>query len=267
MAASTDNAYFVGQGYCALAPRISGGAMNGGFIRVGDFESAQVSFKQNFVDVFENNTGYGFNALHAPVQIDADIKLSLRQWSSANLEKALWGAVSTTQAGGTVTGETLTAYNGTDCYLQNINVSAVSLTAGATPLVAGTDYTLDGSYGRISILPGSTVVPAGAGVVLTAGYTYAPNNGNIGAFGGGVTEFAVQLDVKNVANPFKDASNSAFAAVSVRIHRVLFDATKMMDFIGKKETMLELDGKVLIDPTIPFTPGDYKSVLMNITRA
>ena len=274
MAASTDTVYYVGQGNISLASRLTAGAINSGFTRVGDVSSVQISFKQKFVDVEENTTGYGFNALHAPVSIDADVKLVLPQWSTASIRKAIWGTAATDAAGGTVTTENTTAYNGADFYLGSslpggmaLGVSAVTIKAGATPLVLGTDYTLDASYGRVSILPGSTIVPAGTPTAVTCGYTYAATNGNVGAFTGTPTEYSIRVDAKNVANPFVDTAGSAFAAVGLQLYRVMFDVTKMMDLIGKKETNLELDGKLLIDPTVTFTPGNPRSVLMNIMKA
>lgn len=274
MPASTDKVYLVGQGNVALAPRATAGAINGGYAYVGDLQSLQISFKQDFADVKENNTGYGFDALHAPVGISADVKLVLSEWSQANIEKAIWGTAPADAAGGTVTGENNTASNGADFYLGSslsggmaLDVSAVTLTAGATSLVEGTDYTIDGSYGRVSILPGSTVVPAGTPTVITCGYTYAATNGNVGAFTSGPTEYALRLDAKNVANPFKDTNNSAFAAVGILLKRVMFDVAKSLDLIGKKDAPLELDGRVLIDPTVTFQVGNPKSAFMQIMKA
>jgi len=272
--AATDKSYYVGQANVSLAPRASAGAINGGFKYTGDLQSLQINFKQTFADVQENNTGYGFQALHAPTGITADLKLVLSEWSSANIQKNLWGTAPAQSAGGTVTGETITAYNDTDFYLgaslsggMALGVTALTLTAGATPLVLNTDYTLDGSYGRVSILPGSTVVTAGAGVAVTAAYTYATTNGNIGAFTAGPVEYALRVDAKNVANPFIDSSNSAFAAVGIQVYRVMFDVAKALDLVGKKDAPLELDGVILVDPTVQFIPGNPRSVLMNIMKA
>lgn len=264
---STDVVYYVGQGNVNIAPRITGGAINGGYLNVGDLTALELSLKQSFVDVHENNTGYGFNALHAPVEIDCSLKLVMEQWSTPNLEKALWATAPTANTGGTVTSETVMAYNGAKSYLANIGVTNLVLKSGATTLVLGTDYTVDGSYGSFTILPGSTVVTAGTPVSLTAAYTYAATNGSVGAFTGSSPEWSVRVDTKNVANPFVDANNSAFAAVSVQIYRVMFDASKMLSLIGKKNAPLELDGKVLIDPTVTYTPGNPRSVLFNITKA
>ena len=267
MSASTDTSYYVGQGTVNLAPRISGGAINGGFVPVGECSSLQISFKQQFVDLNENQTGYGLKVLHAPVSGDGSVKMVLQQWSSANLEKALWATAAANAAGGTVAAETVVAYNGVKGYLQQINVTNVVLKAGATTLVEGTDYTLDGTNGSFTILAGSTAVPAGTPTALTASYTYAANNGDVGAFTAAPTEYSIVLEAKNVANPFVDASNSAFQAVRFQLYRVMFDITKMLDLIGKKDAALELDGELLVDPTVPFTPGNYRSVFMNVQKA
>jgi len=274
MAASTDKVYYVGQGNVGLAPRLTAGAINGGYKYVGDLQSLQISFKQTFADVQENNTGFGLQALHAPTSIMADVKLVLSTWSTANIQKNLWGTAPAQAAGGTVTGETITAYNDSDFYLGSslsggmaLGITALTLTAGATQLVLNTDYTLDGSYGRVTILPGSTVVPTGAGTVVTAGYTYEATNGNVGAFTSGPMEYALRLDAKNVANPFVDANGSAFAAVGIQVYRVMFDVAKALDLIGKKDAPLELDGAILIDPTVSYVTGNPRSVLMNIMKA
>ena len=267
---STDVVYYVGQGNLNLAPRITAGAINGGFRNVGDLQAVQLSLDQKFADVFENNTGYGFQALHAPVEIAGKIKLVMSQWSTPNLQAALWGTAPTANPGGTVTAESTTAYNGGKTYLAHIGVTSLVLTtSGGSPstLVEGTDYTVDGSYGSYTILPGSTIVPAGPGVALKAAYTYAATNGSVGAFTAAPTEWSVRVDAKNVANPFVDSNGSAFEAVSINVYRAFFDATKMLDLIGKKDAPLELDGVLLIDPTVTFTPGNPRSVFFNIEKA
>ncbi len=264
MAASTDTTYYVGQGNVTLAPRISSGAINGGAFNVGDCSQLQVSFKQGFVDLQENQSGKGYDALHAPVSVDGSLKMTMQQWSSVNLTKALWGTAPTGAAGGTVTAETTTGYNGGKTYLANVNITSLVLTKlPSTVLVEGTDYTVDGSYGSYTILPGSTLVPSGPGVALAAAYTFAPNNGNIQVLAGGPTEYAVTVESKNVANPFVDASNSAFAAIRFQIYRVQFALPAMLDLIGRKDSSLDLEGKILIDPTVT---GAGLSPFMNIIK-
>lgn len=346
---STDTVYYVGQGNVNIAPRLTAGALNGGFFNVGDIQGISLSIKQQFADVTENNTGYGFLALHAPVSIDADIKLQMSQWSTRNLQAALWATQPVANpSGGTVSGELSNAYAGSKSYLQNIGVTGLVLaiasgsvgsttittagtgyaqatttitfaaapgggvTATGVPIItggaltgititnpgsgyvtapaitvtgagssaaatstlggaltAGTDYSLDGSYGSYTALSGGKLAAFAAGVAipLTANYTYEATSGSIGAFTSAPQEWFVRVDAKNVANPFTDSNGSAFAAVSFQIYRVMFDAAKMIDIVSKKDQPLELDGKVLIDPTVAFVPGNPRSVFFNITKA
>lgn len=347
MTASTDLIYYVGQGNLNLARRITAGAINSGYYNVGDLTGIQLGLDEKFADVFENTTGFGFQALHAPTEISAKIKLIMSQWSTPNLETALWATPPTANPGGTVTDEAVNGYLGYKSYFAHIGVTNVTLAVGSgsvsavtvsgtpsgystsstvtfsaapaggttatgmvssmngsTPVItitnpgkgytaaptvtvsggtggtftavlggaltANTDYTVDGSYGSFTLLSTSPVlggVSSSAAIPLTANYTYAATNGSVGAFTGSPTEWSVRIDAKNVANPFIDQNGSAFAAVSVQAYRAFFDPAKMLDLIGKKDAPLELDGVLLIDPTVPFQPGNPRSVLFNIEKA
>lgn len=267
--AANDITYYTGQGNVLIAPRVTGGPINGGYVDVGDTSGFTISFKQTMVKVQENQTGMGFTAASYPVAVEASVKLVLNQWSASNLAFAMQAVQPTPNPGGTVTAESVTAYNGTSFYLQNIDVTNLVLkTTGSTPvtLVAGTDYIVNGSYGQVTILPGSTNVPPGAGVPLTASYTYGPNNGSIGMGTQGIIERSVRINAKNVANPFTDSNNSSFAAIAFHLHRVQFEMAKTMELISKKDGTLELDGEVLIDPTIPFIPGNPLSPFIQIIK-
>jgi hypothetical protein len=266
MAAATDQTYYVGQGSVLIAPRITAGAINGGYINVGDTAGLTVSMKQQMVKIQENQTGFGFTALSRPVSLDASVKLILTQWSQSNLARALQSLPAVANMGGTVTGETQTAYNGSSFYLANMDVTLLTLKAGTTALVEGTDYTVNGSFGRVDILPGSTVVPAGAGVVLTSGYTYAANNGSVGMATQTIAEASVRVEAWNVANPFTDSNNSSFQAIGFNLHRVQFDIAKVLDLIGKKDATLELDGELLMDQSKPYVPGTAGSVFFDVVK-
>ena len=267
--ASTDQTYYTGQGNILIAPRATAGAINGGYVDVGDTSGFSITMKQTMVKVQENQTGFGLTAASYPVAIEASVKMILNQWSAANLALALQSVAPSGAAGGTVTAESQTAYNGSSFFLDNIGVTALVLTTGTTPvtLVEGTDYTVNGSFGMVTILPGSTNVPAGPGVVVKCAYTWAPNNGSVGMATQGIVERSVRVNAKNVANPFTDANNSSFAAVSFNLHRVQFEVAKVLDLISKKDGTLELDGEVLLDPTIPFVPGSAMSSFIQIIKA
>ncbi len=344
---STDLIYYVGQGNLNIAPRITAGAVNGGYRNVGDLLGVQIGLNEKFADVFENNTGYGFQALHAPVEIAASIKLIMAQWSTPNLQLALWGTPPTADPAGTVSAETFNGYVGLKSYLANIGATALVLSVGtgsvgsvtvgtagsgyttaptvtfsAAPaggvtatgtavvsagavtainitnpgsgytvaptitlggpgtsaaatatlggsLTVNTDYTVDGSYGSVTLTSTGKMgnVPSTTPVPLSANYTYEATNGSVGAFTGSPTEWSIRIDAKNVANPFIDSNNSAFAAVSIQAYRAFFDPAKMLDLIGKKDAPLEVDGVLLIDPTVTFQPGNPRSVLFNIIKA
>ena len=260
MTALTDQTYFIGQGNVRWAPRISAGALSGGFLPFGDVQMFAIdNSKQKIVEVEENLTGFGGTALYASVAIPIAIKLQLTQWEMANLALATYGQNSGIGAGGTVTAEPTTAYNGQTTYLKNIGISAVTLaTTAATPvtLVQGTDYTYNAQFGSYTILAGSTVVPAGSGVALTANYTWAANNGSVSALLTQPPEIAIAYEGLNVANP----AGQTFGAVKVFVNRVRLNLSKTLDMLSKKEGILELDGAILYDATAPAGTSNYYTI-------
>ncbi len=260
MTALTDQTYFIGQGNVRWAPRITAGALNGGFLPFGDVQMFAIdNSKQKIVEVEENLTGFGGTALYASVAIPIAIKLQLTQWEMANLALATYGQNSGVGAGGTVTAEATTAYNGQTTYLQNIGISSLVLkTTAATPvtLVEGTDYTFNAQFGSYTILAGSTVVPTGPGVSLSAAYTWAANNGSVSALLTQPPEIAIAYEGLNVANP----AGQTFGAVKVFVNRVRLNLSKTLDMLSKKEGILELDGAILYDATAPAGTSNYYTI-------
>lgn len=259
-AALTDQTYFIGQGVVSFAPRISGGVINGGYTQFGDVQMLSIDqSKQKIVEVEENLTGFGGTALYASVAIPIALKLQLTQWSMENLALACYGSNSGPGIGGSVTAEATTAYNGQTMYLANIGISALVLkTTGGTPvtLVEGTDYTYNAQFGAYTILPGSTVVPAGPGTALTAAYTWAANNGSVGSLLTQPPEIAIMYQGLNVANP----AGQTFGAVKVFLNRVRLNLSKSLDMLSKKEGILELDGAILFDQTVPAGVSQYYTI-------
>ncbi len=248
MAAATDSTYFIGQGKVRWALRQTAGGILTGFTAFGDVSDLQIDHAQKFVDVEENITGYGGTALHASVAIPINMKMTVTQWAMANIQKAVYGSWSGAASGGTVTGEVVQLYQGERSYLKNLGVSALTLTVGASPAVAGTDYNLDSKFGGIDVLTSSTLVPSGsAGASGTASYTWAANNGTVQALTASPQEVCLVFEGLNVANP--DGAGS-FQAVKVTLNRVSLDISKMLDLLGRKESTFELGGMILIDPTV-----------------
>ncbi len=257
MSALTDLTYFIGQGKVDFATRVTAGAINSGFKSFGDVQLLDIDqSKQKIVEVEENQTGFGGTALYSPVAAPIGVKLQLTQWSMANIAFAAYGQNSGASIGGTVTAEAVTAYNNSTFYLKNIGVSAVAVKSGATTLVLNTDYTLDAAFGAITILPGSTIVPAGPGVPLTVDYTYAANNGRVDALMTQTPELCIKYRCLNVANP----AGGSFGALRVTLNRVRLNLSKAMSMLAKKEGIIEVDGAILFDSTAPAGTSNYYTV-------
>lgn len=123
-------------------------------------------------------------------------------------------------------------------------------------LVAGTDFTYNAQFGQFTTLTSSgsffaSIFPPTTPVPLTAGYSYAANNGSNNILSAPSVEIALRFNGLNVAVP----SGSGFQAVPVAIKRAKLDFMKMIDLISKKEGIIELDGAILFDSTA--TDGVY----------
>lgn len=187
-----DNAYYLGQGYVKIAPRVFNGPRKGGFVDVGDSASLIIEVAQKFDDIYESQTGQHQIASHTPIETTYNVKLQMLNWSLENLALAMQGTVSGAVAAGTVTNEAQVAYNNSSILLNNPGVSGLSLalqgssgsvgsvaiTAAGTGGVAGQQYALTFSGGSPTTTATGYVIANAAGgagsVVITnpgAGYT------------------------------------------------------------------------------------------------
>ena len=232
MSALTDSTYFIGQGSVAWAPRITSGALSGGFTPFGDVQMFGIDqSKQKIVEVEENTTGFGGTALYASVAIPLAIKLQLTQWNMASLALASYGANSGPNVGGTVTGEAINGYVGLSSFLQNIGASAVTLStvAGSVSAVTvgtpGTTYTTAPTVAfaappaggvqatGYAVLSGATV----GSVKITnpgSGYTVAPAITFTGGGGSGAAATASIAVAALVANT-DFTFGSQFGSISI----------------------------------------------------
>ncbi len=205
--ALSDTTYFIGQGQCFWAPRQANGPIIGGYTYFGDTQSLQVNSKQKTVEVEENVTGFGGVALHVPVSIPLDFKLQLPIWSMQNLALALYGALGVANAGGTVSGESVTAYAGLMSPLANFGLTGAPTLATATGIVTGvtvgtpgTGYTTAPTVTFTAPTSGVTAtgtatISGGAvtGILITnpgSGYTVAPTISFSGGGGSGAAATA-----------------------------------------------------------------------------
>lgn len=243
---ATDVTYYVGQGTVFMAPRVSGGAVSGGFLALGDCDHLSIEVNQKFDDIEESQSGNRLVAAHVPVGATYSFKMNLLQWSRQNLAKFLYGTDGGAVALGTVTGEAVKAYASSMTPLANPGVSAVVVHNGAASLVEGTDYTVDAANGTLTWLPGSTVVTSVASPVsLTVDYSYAAYSGKVEAVTATMPEIAIRFNGLNTAN--------GGSPVIVTLHRAAINLAKTLDLLNNKHGSLEVDGMLLPDTTITTT--------------
>lgn len=224
------------QGNVFIAERNASG-QTGGFVAVGDTDGFNLTTSQQFLDIYESQSGNRGVVAHTPIQSDYAVDLSVLNIDGDNLARAFYGA-SATVAGASVVGESITCYNGQMTPLKYPGVSAVSVTktSGSTPLVAGTDYTLDAENGTITILSTSTVVPAGAGVACTVNYTHTGVATRLKGFTGGLKDYTIRVEVKS---KFDDKVQI------FTLHRVALDLASTLSLISTGVNKLALKGKLL----------------------
>lgn len=246
--------YLVGQGKIFLAPRNTTTGAIGQWTWVGDASGLAISGAENFLDYEENYSGNRVRVVHVPLSQTSGFTMDMRAVTAANLAIAVHGNV-VAGVGATVTGEAFTGYNGAIAFLAHPGVSTVVINKAGTPLVLGTDYTLDAVNGTITILSGSTQVPAGAGTALTANYTFASNGGTVQALTSQYQEFALRY------NGFSQTDGSV---VQFYAPRVTVDIASSIALIGNDVATLAVSGAML--PASEITASSTVSNLYTLTR-
>jgi len=142
---------------------------------------------------------------------------------------------------------------------------------GAAALVLNTDYTVDAANGSLTILPGTTLVPAyvdtyqvgptsGGQVSISVAYAYAAYTGKVEAFTSGIQYYTMRLQGFNIAN-----NNQP---VVCNVYQAALDMTKMLSLIEAKHNSIELDGMLLQDTLRPLpTAAAPYSQFFNIVKA
>ena len=230
------NKYIVtGQGRLWVAPRDTSG-VSGAMVELGDVDNFQVAFTQAFTEVYESQTGLRTNVVHAVHQTDGTVTVDALSIDPANLARAFY-ATAAVNAGGTVTGEAHTAYNGGALWINPGSTNVVVHNTASTPalLVSGTDYTYEQTNGRITILPGSTLVVAGAGVPVTVNYTDPGYAGKVEGLVNTLKDYKLVFEQINF-----DGSISRY-----ELHRVALDLAKTFSMIMTGQNKLSMTGKLL----------------------
>lgn len=236
--AYNDVSRIVLQGVLSIAPRDFNGARTGGYRDLGQVDLFSIDPKPKFEDIMDSRESPAGTTDHILTEIDFGAKIRMLDGSLQNWALANYGESSGAVAGDSVTGESITLYNGMKTPLAHPGVSNVVI-AGA---VLGTDYTVNAATGTINVLTTSTAAPDGSPLVTTANYDYAAYNGKVEAFTVPQKYFSLRLEGINVAQGGQP--------VIADVWQWAPDPVSVLNLIDKKHIPLECGGKMLKDESI-----------------
>ena len=233
------NYYYSGQGSLMAAVRdtVTGKPM--GFERIGNVPELTLDIEVTNFEHKESESGA--RGLDLIINKERKGKFSFKMESITldNLALGLMGA-SSTVAGATVTGETVKVYLGLRTPLEHPDVSAVTITIDATPLVLGTDYTLDAANGVI-IWPATATTNVSAGDTATVAYTYGGYD-RLDAF--------TQSSANERYLRFEGLNTVDDSRVIVDLYRCQFDPLTGYGLINEELASVDVTGSLLADPFI-----------------
>lgn len=233
-----NDTYYYGQGRVYLAKRdTSGNPINERFI--GDVSALSVKLEVDKVEHKESFSGQKALVRSFPIGKTATLDMTMHQVDTDNLALALYGT-SKSVTGSTVTDESLpeNLAAGDSAALAHGGVSAVTVTdSTGTPasLTEGTDYTVDATFGRITIVdPGSYTQP------FKVSYTYADAK-SVGMFTSGQPELFLRYEGYNLAE-----GNSG---VIVALYKVAPDPLQELALIsdGNDVAGMQVSAGLLLD--------------------
>lgn len=232
--------YFSGQGKLFVAPIVAG--VPGQFRWVGNVPDFKPAFDTSKIEHKESYSGQRLLDKVITTENKSTISAELEDWSKENLALAVRGQ-SNSLTGGSVAGaqadvSPATMAAGDIWALSHQKVSAVVVkdSAGSpATLVVGDDYTVDATFGTITI-----VDTTGYTLPLKAEYTYATVD-VVAFFTQPIQEVAVRFEGVNTADGNKK--------VLVEIYRVALDPTKELGLITDDLGKFTLEGNALVDST------------------
>lgn len=249
--------YQYGQGRLSLAPWASS-IDPASYQWIGDADGFTLKPSSDKVQHKESYSGQKGLVRSFPVGAALDFTINGFQFDVNAIARAMRGTVNTV-ALGTVTGESLGATRavGDEIYLANPFVSDVVIkdSAGtAATLVEGTDYTVDLTFGRVTILNvGSYTQP------FKADYSYAARN-SAAVLTTGQQLYALRYEEYNLAEGNEPKI--------VLVHKLAPDLAQELQFIstGNDVSPLQLTGAALLDstklPTSEF--GQFAAVIEKV---
>jgi hypothetical protein len=161
-----NNHYYSGQGVVLVGDRdpITGKPV--GLLSVGNVSDLKIAVATTVLEHKESQTGQRGIDLRLTTEIKCTLSMTMENFIAANLATALRGNT-THKLAGTVSNEALNGYLGLVMPLENLKVSGVVVTRGATTLVAYVDDQTPWDY-KVNPDAGSIMLNDGAGVAVSA---------------------------------------------------------------------------------------------------
>lgn len=236
MAWDSTNHYYSGQGVVLLAERNTDGTPKG-LHAVGNVPDLKITVATSVLEHKESHTGQRGTDLRLTTETKVALSMTMENFVAENLARVSRG-LSTKIAAGSVTGGTIKAYLGTVVALPHINVSAVVIEKGVTPLVEGTDYWVNEDAGSVKFA--DTIVSVTDGEALTIDYAYAAQY-KVDALTEGTKELYMRFEGLNTAE-----GNSP---VVIDVFKFSTDPFKELALISDGVQSFVLEGSVLADTT------------------
>jgi len=224
---------FIGKG--SFSARVKGSAA--GMLPFGNVSAASVSVTEDKKELLDYQSAGGGQANALRRIQTVELALTMRDFTAANIAKALFGSASVVAAGTGVT-ETVTGYHDALTPLGKAGVTnlVVKDATDTTTYVAGTDYDL--------LRSGLWIYSAGDitdGETLHLTYNHPAQNVVEALVNAGL-EYEVFLDGLNEAQSGK--------AVAIRFHRLRFGPVQSWGLIADDYGEIALTGDLLKDTTI-----------------
>jgi hypothetical protein len=235
--------YFSGQGIVYLAELLN--EVPQGFVDVGNCPDLKVSLEVSTFEKKESRSGSRLTSLRQTTDKKANIALVLDSFSKENLQKALFGALTSVTAT-PVTGSPVTARLGKVVPLPDIKVGSVTIKGtgddSAITYELNKNYTINLDAGSIYFMTAAEQTAASAAHAideadaLAVDYTPAAQV-KIESFGAAEKEYALRIEGLNTAD--------ANEPVVVTAHRVRLSPLKTLALISDETGTLDLEAPVL----------------------
>lgn len=273
MAWDNTDYFFSGQGVVLIGDRDSSGNP-AGLIPIGNVSELKLSISTSVLEHKESKTGQRATDFRLTTETKGALSMTVENFNSVNLAAALRGTA-TPKASATVSNEAVKGYFGKVLPLNHMLISAVTVTNGATPLVAYTntstpwDYKINAEGGSIMLNDGSAQALASltadgaavsgvtVGTTTTITMTHAAKVGDWVAFDGFTGADAALLNDKahrivevTGTSSFKVATDTAGKTITVGTAEATFDGVAL-------EVDYTYQSQYLVDPMVLGSPEKW----------